>query len=306
MCFPALPELASGSVHPLCSVSCLLALSSGEKQRGERRNSMTETSEIWTGEAARYDRTRPTPPPALLDLLTQLIYTPQPALVVDLGSGTGLSTAIWGERAQQVIGIEPNADMRAQAISRIAHHPYAAHISYREGVAHQTGLPDACADIVTCAQSLHWMEPTSTLAEIARILRPGGLFAAYDYDWPPALNWELEQVYQQVDERFDELSEERGLAQNLPRWSKSTHLERMRASSHFRFTRELFLHHVEQGDAARFIEMILTNAYSHQFKLKTITEQEIGFDRLTRAAFQHIGSEPLPWYFSYRVRVGIK
>jgi ubiquinone/menaquinone biosynthesis C-methylase UbiE len=143
---------------------------------------MTETSEIWTGEAIKYDRTRPTPPPALLDLLTQLIHTPHPALVVDLGSGTGLSTAIWGERAQQVIGIEPNADMRAQAVRKIAHHPYAAQIEYREGVAHQTSLPDECADIVTCAQSLHWMEPTSTLAEIVRILRPGGLFAAYDYD----------------------------------------------------------------------------------------------------------------------------
>ena len=94
---------------------------------------MTETSDIWTGEASSYDRARPTPPPALLDLLTQLIHMPHPALVVDLGSGTGLSTAIWGERAQQVIGIEPNADMRTQAIQKIEHHPYAAHIEYRGG-----------------------------------------------------------------------------------------------------------------------------------------------------------------------------
>jgi SAM-dependent methyltransferase len=267
---------------------------------------MTQTSEIWTGEASKYDRTRPTPPQALLDLLTQLIHTPHPALVVDLGSGTGLSTAIWGERAQQVIGIEPNADMRIQAVRKIEHYPYAAHIAYREGVAHRTGLPDGCADIVTCAQSLHWMEPTSTLAEIARILRPGGLFAAYDYDWPPTLNWELERVYQEVDTCFDELLQERGLAQNLQRWSKDTHLDRMRNSAHFRFTHEVLLHHIEQGDAARFMEMILTNAYSHQFKLKTITEQEIGFDRLRQAALQHIGSEPIPWYFSYKVRIGMK
>jgi ubiquinone/menaquinone biosynthesis C-methylase UbiE len=267
---------------------------------------MTETSAIWTGEANRYDRTRPTPPPALPDLLTQLIHMPRPALVVDLGSGTGLSTTIWGERAQQVIGIEPNADMRTQAVRKLEHHPYAAHIEYREGVAHRTGLPDGCADIVTCAQSLHWMEPTSTLAEVSRILRSGGLFAAYDYDWPPTLNWELEQVYQEVDQRFEELVQERELAQNLQRWSKDMHLDRMRDSAHFRFTRQLFLHHTEQGDAARFIEMILTNAYSHQFKLKTITEQEIDFDRLTHAALQHIGSEPIPWYFSYRVRIGVK
>ena len=267
---------------------------------------MTETSDIWTGKALSYDRARPTPPPALLDLLTQLIDMPHPALVVDVGSGTGLSTAIWGERAELVIGIEPNADMRIQAVRKVEDHPYAAHIQYREGVAHRTGLPDACADIVTAAQSFHWMEPASTLYEIARILRPGGLFAAYDYDWPPALNWELEQVYQEIDKHFDELMRERGLTGNLPKWPKNTHLNRMRDSGHFRFTRELFLHHIEQGDAARFLEMILTNAYSHQFKLKTITEQEIGFDRLTRAAFQALGSKPIPWYFSYRVRIGIK
>jgi ubiquinone/menaquinone biosynthesis C-methylase UbiE len=231
---------------------------------------------------------------------------PHPALVVDVGSGTGLSTAIWGERAERVIGIEPNADMRKAAIRKLEDHPYAAHIEYREGVAHQTGLPDGCADIVTAAQSFHWMEPTATLAEIARILRPGGLFAAYDYDWPPTLNWELEQVYQEVEKRFDELLQERGLAQNLPRWSKSAHLERMHESGHFRFTREVLLHHIEQGDAARFLEMILTNAYSHQFQLKIVTEQEIGFDRLRIAAFQGIGPEPIPWYLSYRVRIGIK
>jgi SAM-dependent methyltransferase len=267
---------------------------------------MTEASEIWTGFASNYDHARPSPPPALLDLLTQLSGMPHPALVVDLGSGTGLSTAIWGERAELVIGIEPNADMRSKAVRKLEGQPYTAHIEYREGVAHQTGLPDERADIVTAAQSFHWMEPTSTLAEIARILRPGGLFAAYDYDWPPALNWELEQVYQEVDERFDELMRERGLTRNLPRWPKHTHLDRMRDSGHFRFTRELSLHHIEQGDATRFLEMIRTNAYSHQFKLKTITEQEIDFDRLTRMALQVLGSKPIPWYFSYGVRIGIK
>ncbi len=265
-----------------------------------------ESSEIWTGEAHLYDQTRPSPPPVLLDILTQLIHTPRPSLVVDLGSGTGLSTLLWGERAQRVIGIEPNADMRAQAMRKLEHHPRAASIEFREGVSSHTGLPDSSADIVTCSQSFHWMEPVSTLAEIGRILRPGGLFAAYDYDWPPALSWELEQVYREVDERFEALERERDLAQNLQKWSKSDHLARMRESGHFRFTRELLLHHVEQGDARRFIGLLMTGAYSHQFKLKTITEQAIDFDRLRQAAYQYIGSEPIPWYFSYRVRIGVK
>ena len=264
---------------------------------------MAETSEIWTGKASSYDRARPAPPPALLDLLTQLIGMPHPALVVDLGSGTGLSTAIWGERAERVIGIEPNADMRQEAARKAEDHPYAAHIEYREGVAHQTGLPDGCVDIVTAAQSFHWMEPTATLAEIARILRPGGLFAAYDYDSPPAIYWELDRLVQEGNVRLMELVRERGLAQSLKIWPQNKSLAPLRESTHFRFTREVLLHHIEQGDAARFLEMMQSSALSNQSQF---TEQEIGLDRLRQAALQYIGSEPIPWYFSYRVRIGIK
>lgn len=264
---------------------------------------MTETSEIWTGRASSYDRARPTPPPALLDLLTQLIDTPHPTLVVDLGSGSGLSTAIWDGRAGRVLGIEPNADMRQEASRKLEGHPYAAHIEYREGVAHQTGLPDECADIVTAAQSFHWMEPTATLAEIARILRPGGLFAAYDYDAPPAIHWQLDQLAQEGTLRLMALVRERGLAQSLKIWPKNKSLDPLRESGHFRFTREVLLHSVEQGNATRFLEMMQSSAFSGQFPF---TEQEVGFDRLRQAALQYIGSEPIPWYFSYRVRIGIK
>ncbi len=48
---------------------------------------------------------------------------------------------------------------------------------------------EGTAGIVTCAQSFHWMEPESTFIEVARILRPGGVFAAYDYDRPPTVHW---------------------------------------------------------------------------------------------------------------------
>lgn len=264
---------------------------------------MAETSNLWTGKAASYDRARPSPPAALLDLLTQVIHTPRPALVVDLGSGTGLSAAIWGERVGRVIGIEPNADMRQEAIRKIEGQPYAAHIEYRDGVAQQTGLPDGCADIVTAAQSFHWMEPTETLAEIARILRPGGLFAAYDYDWPPTIVWELDQLAQEVGRSLVRLIRERGLADTLAIWPKDKHLDRMRESGHFRVTREALLHSIEHGDAARFLEMTQSNAFSHQFQL---TDDELGLDRVRAAAMRYIGSEPMPWYVSYRVRIGVK
>ena len=264
---------------------------------------MSNSSEIWTGKASNYDQARPTPPPALRDLLTQLIGQPRPALVVDLGSGTGLSTELWGTVAEQVIGIEPNAEMRNEATRKIEGQPFSTRIAYREGLAHQTGLPNGCADIVTAAQAFHWMEPTSTLAEIARILRPGGLFVAYDYDWPPAIHWELDQLAQEAGSRLVQLIQERGLAQSLKIWPRNKSLDPLRESSHFRFTREVLLHHIEQGDAARFLAAMQSSALSYQFQF---TAQETGFDRLSSAAHQHIGPEPVSWYVSYRVRIGIK
>src|SRR5258705_11021165 len=81
--------------------------------------------------------------------------------------------------------------MRRQAEARAT----TGNVRYQEGFSTATGLPDGCADIVTCSQSLHWMEPESTFAEIARILRPSGVFPAYDCDWPPTFSWPVEQAH---------------------------------------------------------------------------------------------------------------
>ena len=67
------------------------------------------------GFAADYDRYRPGPPSVLLELLPLLAGGGRPRLVVDLGSGTGLSTRPWAEVAEQVVGIEPNDAMRDHA-----------------------------------------------------------------------------------------------------------------------------------------------------------------------------------------------
>jgi ubiquinone/menaquinone biosynthesis C-methylase UbiE len=57
--------------------------------------------------------------------------------------------------AGRVIGVENNPEMLAAAW-------HAPRVEYRRALAQQTGLPDTCADVVTCAQSLHWMEHRST------------------------------------------------------------------------------------------------------------------------------------------------
>ncbi len=267
---------------------------------------MTETIHIWSGEAELYAVTRPAPPSILLAICTQLIHMPYPTLVVDLGSGTGLSTVFWARRAQQVIGIEPNADMRLLAMQRAATSPHTEHVQYRDGFSTQTGLPSESVDIVTCSQSLHWMDPEPTFAEVTRILRSGGLFAAYDYDWPPTVYWEVEQAYHEVIARFRKIRAEREIDRGVKSWSKDKHLTRMQNSGCFRYMKELVVHHMEKGDAERFIGLTLSYGIARYLKQGYLTEQEVSLDHLKRVAQNLIGLEPISWYFSYRVRIGIK
>lgn len=258
----------------------------------------------FSGFADVYDRFRPQPPPAIVDMLAQLARCDRPA-VVDLGSGTGISSLLWARRARTVIGVEPNPDMRAQARLR-ASAEGAASVSFVEGLSIATGLPDACADIVTCSQSLHWMEPEPTFAEVARILRPGGVFAAYDCDWPPTLNPEAEQAYIACRIRARAVEQQRRVAPHVHQWSKDEHLKRIRDSARFRYAREVVLHHVESGDAERLVGVMLSQGEVATLLQHGVSEDEIGITALREAAGRAMGDAAVPWYWSYRVRLGVK
>ncbi len=223
--------------------------------------------------------------------------------MVDVGCGTGLSTRIWADRADAVIGIEPSADMRRIAEENAAN---ANRIRYQDGYSHDTGLAEACADIVTCSQSLHWMEPASTFAEIARILRPGGVFAAIDCDWPPTMNWQAEQAYTQFDDQREKIGEARGYFSDIKQWDKQGHLARMQASGKFRYVKEILVQQREMGNAERLVGLAMSQGGVASLLKNGMTEEEIGVPEFRALAQQMLGDEPSPWYFSYRVRVGVK
>jgi ubiquinone/menaquinone biosynthesis C-methylase UbiE len=258
------------------------------------------------GFADRYDRYRPQPPSIIQDILTRLAGVQPPRLVVDLGSGTGLSTRVWAERATQVIGVEPNPEMRDQAQARTAALSCAGNVRYTAGDSTRTGLPDGCADIVTCSQSLHWMEPISTFAEAARVLRFGGVFAAYDCDWPPTVHWEAELAYNKTIECAQRVGDERGLFAGVRRWGKAKHLTRLGDSGRFRFVKEIVVHHVEEGNAERFVGLALSQGRIATLLKSGVGEDEFGLDELRAVAQRTLGDSAQPWYWSYRIRLGIK
>lgn len=150
------------------------------------------------------------------------------------------------------------------------------------------------------------MEPTATLAEVARILRPGGVFAAYDYDWPPLVTLQTDALFHLFMGRTFELAEARGVQAALSGWEKSGHLERMHASGHFSLVKEMALHNIEPCDADRFIGMAKSNIVEGLLARGVVTPDEIGLDAFEQATQEAIPASVNTWFVSYRVRLGVK
>ena len=119
------------------------------------------------GVADEYERTRPTYPPALLDGLP----LDADAAVLDLGAGTGKLTRVLAERYHDVTAVEPLANMRA-ILERVV-----PGVTVLPGSAERIPLDDGSVDGVFAAQAFHWFDKPVALPEIARVLRPGGIFA---------------------------------------------------------------------------------------------------------------------------------
>ncbi len=291
-------------------------------------------AERFSGFADLYDRVRPTPPDVLAAILRAYAATERPS-VVDLGSGTGLSSRWAAQWAAEVVGVEPSGDMRRKAEVQTD----APNVSYLEGWAHDTGLASESADIVLASQALHWMEPIGTLAEVARLLRPGGVFAAIDCDFPPSVgSAEAEAAWnacrarvKAYDDRLarglrgDELQEPLGgdvpplppeFVRDAPRgrtrsvgvtsWSKDDHLARLIESGHFRWCREIESLQVDEGDAERFVAVLLSQGDFQTLKKHGVDEAMVGvadFDREVRAA---LGEGTRPFWWSYRARIGVR
>jgi len=253
------------------------------------------------GFADVYDAYRPAPPAAVLDIVSLLAQAERLRLVVDLGCGTGLSTRPWAERADEVVGVEANPAM----IERARGATHAANVRYVEAFASEAGLPDDSADVVTCAQSFHWMEPGVLLAEVARILRPGGVFAAYDYDVPPLVHPEVDDAFASNFAARRAARTRLDLEAGAASWPKERHLERIRASGRFRFARELVCHSWSETDADRVEGLARSLGGPLELFGENAPEVAETFAQLVETARTVLGDRTWPMVVSYRIRAGI-
>jgi SAM-dependent methyltransferase len=115
-----------------------------------------------------YERGRPDYPPEAIAYLQRELDLRPGRTVVDLAAGSGKLTRRLAALGCEVIAVEPVDEMRA-AIG--------AGIRALDGTAEAMPLPDQSADAVTVGQAFHWFDGPRALAEIERVLRPGGALA---------------------------------------------------------------------------------------------------------------------------------
>jgi SAM-dependent methyltransferase len=147
------------------------------------------------------------------------------------------------------------------------------------------------------------MDPDPTLAEAARILRPGGVFAAYDYDWPPIVGWEVEAAFEELLRRVraGRAPDGRGM-----RYAKEGHLERIKASGHFRYAREIVFHSRDRADADRIVGMALSLGPLTVLLKDGKSEEELGLAALREAAQRTLGDHEAEIFLGYRIRFGVR
>ncbi|HEX7893360.1 MAG TPA: class I SAM-dependent methyltransferase [Terriglobales bacterium] len=128
-------------------------------------------TERFSSRVEHYVRFRPTYPKEAINVLRDECGLQPEHLIADIASGTGLFTRLLLENGNRVLGVEPNADMRAAGEEYLAKFP---NFSSVVGTAEATTLPDRSLDFVTAAQAAHWFDRDKALVEFQRILKPGG------------------------------------------------------------------------------------------------------------------------------------
>lgn len=134
--------------------------------------------------AADYAAFRPHYPAELFDWLASI--SPRRDLAWDCACGSGQASRPLIERFARVVATDASAIQVAAAAS-------SDRIWYVVAQAQPAPLATASIDLVTVAQALHWFIDEPFYAEIRRVVRPGGVFAAWTYGLPHFIAEDLEQ-----------------------------------------------------------------------------------------------------------------
>jgi ubiquinone/menaquinone biosynthesis C-methylase UbiE len=126
---------------------------------------------IFNALAENYDAYRPHYPSEALLFLVTLAELDRSSTVADLGSGTGRLALALAPYVRLVYALDPARQM-LRKLEENARSEGITGIQTIEAEGEDTGLPTDSIDLVTLAQSFHWMNKERAVRETSRILKP--------------------------------------------------------------------------------------------------------------------------------------
>jgi SAM-dependent methyltransferase len=130
-----------------------------------------DAKQRFSNRAEDYARYRPSYPSEVLPLLHKWAHLQGHHVIADIGSGTGLLAKLFLDHGNPVIGVEPNAEMRAAGEEFLQSYKGFTSVA---GSAETTTLAPDSVDFVAAGQAFHWFDPEPAREEFRRILKPDG------------------------------------------------------------------------------------------------------------------------------------
>jgi ubiquinone/menaquinone biosynthesis C-methylase UbiE len=199
--------------------------------------------------------------------------------VLDLAAGTGKLTRQLVPTGADLIAVEPVEGMRRKLAETVPG------VRALEGTAERIPLGGGAVDAVFCAQAFHWFDGERALAEIHRVLRPGGALG---------LIWNVRDEAVEWERKLSELLERHQSTAPRKRWGRWR--EAFEQTSLFTPLEERRFEHRQEGD----VETMLARVASISFISALPDAQRAEFLREVRALVEPHSS---PLVMHYRTEV---
>ena len=123
--------------------------------------------------------------------MVDVVAADDPGRVLDVATGTaGVALALTDRTGAQVVGVDLTEEMLRIGRQRVGDRGRADRVALVAGRAERLPFPDACFDALTFTYLLRYVtDPAATMAELARVVRPGGVVAGLEFAVPPAPVW---------------------------------------------------------------------------------------------------------------------
>jgi demethylmenaquinone methyltransferase/2-methoxy-6-polyprenyl-1,4-benzoquinol methylase len=166
-----------------------------QRSRGSRRETARVAQQLFDGLPHRYDllaevlsfgqnrRWR--------DEMVAPVIAAGPSRVLDVATGpAGVAIQIADGTGGLVTGVDITLDMLRRAGGNLSDRGVAGRVTLVAGNAEELPFPDRAFDALTFTYLLRYVsDPASTLRELARVVRPGGVVSSLEFHVPPEPLW---------------------------------------------------------------------------------------------------------------------